>query len=205
MSNVTSLLSNGYYSLNNQSAVSQHSTSTSTLGGTTTPLNNGNSSSANASYALNLSAEALSYLKNLNSNTSASPLTAGGIDSFVLNSSQQKTLNSIIAKYQDAPFTQETFASIQDDMEKAGLSASVLGAQDQARNFNPTQFLIDALNGTSSNSHNGSMLDMFGSISNAGGGSTATSTETKATNFMTSVADAWARISTTAKSAASAS
>lgn len=204
MSNVTSLLSNGYYSLNNQSTASQSSTSASTAHTTTTPVSSGNSSSANASYALNLSAEALSYLKNLNSNTSASPLTAGGIDSFVLNSSQQKTLNIIIAKYQDAPFTQETFASIQDDMEKAGLSASVLGAQDQARSYNPTQFLIDALNGTSSNSHNGSMLDMFGNTSSTGGSSTATSTETKATNFMTSVADAWARISTTAKSAASA-
>ncbi len=187
MSAINSLTSSGYYALNNQNSSNGQSTGNVTLaGGLAEALAMGKSTTGTeeSAYSLDLSADALAYIKSINGTAPAGKSSYSNVTNFVLTRNQQETLNGIIEQYKDAPFTQETFNKIQDALEKAGLSTKTLSAQDSARNFNATKFLLDALNGTTSSSDVGGQ-----------------DTETKSNNFMTSVADQWARISTTAKKA----
>jgi len=103
---------------------------------------------------------------------------------FILSNKQLKTLNDILAKYKDAPFTEETFNKIQADLKQAGLSPEQLSTQEQIKSFNPTQILLDILNGKQS-----------GSIDpNAERKST---TEAKAGNYTQRIIQHWQNISTT--------
>jgi hypothetical protein len=196
MSTITSLQSNGYYSLNNQSSGASSGTAatpgaSTILGGTTTAT-----STAESAYSLDLSPDALAYIKQINGSSAGKASSYASVSNFTLTKDQQTTRDAIIAKYKDAPFTQDTFSQIQDDLNAAGLSPEALGKQDAIRNFNPTKLFLDALNGINSGTDDGSSLF---------GGSTSSSDDealtTKSTNFMTGIADQWARISTKANDA----
>ena len=173
---------------NSTSGTSQQSTlpSLSTILATAdgTDLGNGNTSSGN-SYLLDLSPSAQAYLTNLNSNGSASSqgsATSSNGNGIVLNNDQKAKLDAILAKYKDAPYTDETFQKIQQDMSLAGIAADELAAKNQMRHLNPTLMLLNALAGGD------------GSVGTIGG-SADIATET--TNFMGKVADMWKSISTT--------
>lgn len=144
------------------------------------------------SYTLDLSPGALAYIQELNAqaaeNPSAQPFRANAITGFALTPNQQRTLDDILAKYQDAPFTQETFNLIQDDMNAAGLTAEVFAAQDKARNHNPTLFFFEALSG-------GANMALDNATGNAS--EPSDETDTKMMNFMKSVVASWATLSTT--------
>ena len=70
-------------------------------------------------YRLDLSPEALEYLDK-----------AAG-DRFALTKEQEETLARIVNRHKGAPFNQETFNLIQDELHEAGLSPEKL-AQDDA-------------------------------------------------------------------------
>lgn len=131
-------------------------------------------------YSLNLSQQAQSLLNGGASSSSAN---------FTLTSAQQTTISNILEKYKNAPFTQATFNEIQDDLQSAGVSADQLIAQDETSSFNPTDDLINALNGN------------YNVTTPA---TTASSEQTKASNYLQSIVKEWQSISTTA-SASSAS
>lgn len=205
MSTINNLTSNGYYSLKNQSSNDLLSQT-----GDATPLALANAlgtaktspATTDHSYSLDLSPEALAYIQQLNNaGTAAAPASSKtSLDQFVLNRDQQKMLESIIAKYKDEPFTQATFDQIQDDLKASGLSPETLAAQDKIRSYNPTQFFLDSLNGTATASGNTGFDALFGSDQHS---QTASGTDatTKSNNFMTRVADMWARSSTTVNAA----
>ncbi|MDX2074781.1 MAG: hypothetical protein SFX19_10550 [Alphaproteobacteria bacterium] len=134
------LLNSGYYSLSQSTGASVAASSKNTAQATGASTAAGESLSA---YLLDLSPEAKDYLN--------STLVSSTANSFTLSQSQQKQIDAILQKYKDAPYTQETFEQIQADLQQAGLSPDQLAAQQQAKDFNPTQALIDALNGKEKN------------------------------------------------------
>jgi hypothetical protein len=84
-------------------------------------------------------------------------LTSGGAKgqgSFLLSAQQRQTIADILAKYKDAPYNQDTFNQIQDDLNAAGLGTNTLSMKDQAKSFNPLMVLVNALNGGSTSSSN---------------------------------------------------
>lgn len=109
-------------------------------------LAGGGSSSPGSSnaYDLTLSAQAQQLLAGYSASSASSES-----GSFLLTQEQQDTIASIVQKYKDAPFTQETFESLQQDLQAAGLSAQTLAVKDQVNGFNPTSVLIQAMSGTS--------------------------------------------------------
>lgn len=141
---------------------------------------------ANPTDSVNLSPEAKAYLERMNAIQSVNA-TSGS--TFVLSREQQDLINDIVAKYKDAPYTQETFDAIKADLEKVGLSTKVMAAQDEARNFNPTQFFLDVLNGTDATGSN-ALEQMLGKTDSA-------ASEEKTKNFLADVLSRWQRISTT--------
>lgn len=198
MPGIASLLPGDYYSLDNRSSGNNPA---QVIQSTGLPKLTGNFSAgaaAESAYALDLSPDALTYIKSINGHSAGAPGYYSSVTNFTLSRDQRQTIDAIIARYRDAPFTQETFSRIQNDLKDAGLSPETLALQDSARNFNPTKFLLDALNGTS-----GSDL----ALDSLTGKPSAGDSSGKSVNFMTGVADSWARISSTLgnKQAASAS
>lgn len=125
-------LSNGYYSLPPSGAANNTGKSTAANVQATT------ASPDLSAYLLDLSPEAQNYL---NSNISSSELSTA----FALSQEQQKKIDEIMQKYQNAPYTQETFEQIQADLQLAGLSPDQLAMKEQVKSFNPTQALLEAL------------------------------------------------------------
>lgn len=139
----------------------------------------GSSSYADA-YLLNLSPQARAMM----SGTSASSTNADS--SFQLSSAQQKEIAGIIAKYKDAPFTQETFEAIQKDLQAAGLDTQTLSLKDKVNSFNPTMVLISALNGDYSGSQ--------------GDSTTQADAQTKSSNYLQNIVRQWKSVSSTVES-----
>lgn len=140
-------LKNGYYSLS-------QSGSTTVTTATTNAAKTAAASAANenlSAYLLDLSPQARDYL---NSNA-VSAVSAG----FTLSEPQQNMLDTILQKYKDQPYTQDTFNQIQNDLQQAGLSPDQLAAQQQVKDFSPTQVLIDALSGNKASADNGLQND----------------------------------------------
>lgn len=134
---------------------------------------------------VDLSQQAQNFLAGIGGgNNNTTPAGNG----FILNSADQKKIDDILAKYKDAPFTQDTYNKIQDDLKAAGLSPDLLAAKDMARNLNPTSILLNALNGDD-NSFNFS--DMFNPESE----------QANANQFMQQIMQKWQSISTTAGAA----
>jgi len=94
-------------------------------------------------YQIDLSPAARSYL----SGSNAASSVLGNFDGFTLNQTQKDKIDSIIAKFADAPYTQETFNQIQAELQRAGLSPDQLAVQQQVKDFSTTQMLIEALGG----------------------------------------------------------
>lgn len=133
------------------------------------------------SYLLNLSEEARNYL----ASRQTSEESSSDATSFVLTPAQQKTLETIITKYKDAPFTQESFNAMLDELDKVGLGPEQMAAKDQVKQMNSTALFLNALNGTSN-----------GLTFSASNGEAQSA---KANAYLDSIYDAWEGISTTAK------
>lgn len=139
-------------------------------------------SSDSSAYLLDLSPQARQYLAGLNS-SQPSGNTYDSKSSFILTKEQQQKITEIIDKYKDAPFTQDTFNQIQNDLDAAGMSPDKLAAKENAKNYNPTMVLIDALNGSnaSENGDSGVMNDQ--------------QKQTKTDNFMQQIVSQWKDVS----------
>ncbi|HEU5046793.1 MAG TPA: hypothetical protein VFT64_03025 [Rickettsiales bacterium] len=133
--------------------------------------------SSGSSDILDLSPAAQALLNNTSSGNTQSP---GSSSSFSLTQAQQVQINEIIAKYKDAPMTQETFNKIQNDLEAAGLGADQLSAKDQVSSLNLTSTLLDALNGKN---------DPLSSTSDK-----LSAEQTKANNYMKDVYSLWQQV-----------
>ena len=201
MSTINQLTNNSYYSLNNQSTSNSAATDSATQLKQALAAAQTTGQPADSSYLLNLSAEAQAYIKSLaaaQQTTSSTQQTSqpSNTSSFVLSRAQQKTIDSILAKYKDAPYNEGTFKAIQADLDDAGLSAQTLGAQEMVRSFNATQFLLDALNGTDSSNQSSPLDTLMGN-----GSEDETAISDKYYNFMSNVVDRWKAVSTTAAEA----
>lgn len=135
---------------------------------------------ADSSYSLNLSDEAKKILES--SSNTATTSNDKNLN-YSLTTAQSKTLDDIIEKYKDEPFTQETFNKIQDDLKAAHLGSETLSLLDRMKNFNPIAVLVAALGGASYDPSQQSDSEA--------------EQNTKADNFMKAVFDKWAKISTT--------
>ncbi len=145
------LSSSGYYSLA-QSGSTAVTTSTTNAAKTAAA-----SSAENANlsaYLLDLSPEARDYLNNS---------AVSAVSGFTLSKTQQSAIDAILQKYKDQPYTQDTFNQIQADLQQAGLSPDQLAQQQQVKDFNPTQTLINALSGKESDNS-----DALGLLQNDG-------------------------------------
>lgn len=185
-----SLIPSTYYQLN----TTQNGTSaTGTGNGNTAPTsltqtlvsdldfadNQNNSGNSQNAYSLNLSPTAQMMLGNSATGTTAS-------SNFTLTGEQQTTISNILAKYKDAPFSQSTFDSIQNDLESAGLGADQLLAKDMINSFSSIGSLVNALNGNYSSPDSAA--------------TTLANEQTKASNYMQNIIRQWQSISTTANS-----
>lgn len=175
---------NGYYQLSNlstgsggnpQSAVATNSTSSllQALSGGTAPSSNSNA------YLLDLSPAAQQYL---NGSGGSSPSLSNSATNFTLSAKDKQAITDILTKYKDAPQTQATFNSIQNDLNAAGLGAGQMSQKDKIGNFNATQLLIDALNGKDST---------------VPPGADSSAEQTKSGNYMQQIIKQWQAISTT--------
>ncbi len=152
--------------------------------------------SSSDAYLLDLSPQAQQYLNGVSDPSATSDLLSGlggtsatgdllGNSSFTLTTAQQQQVSAILAKYKDAPYTQDTFNQIQNDLNSAGLGTSILSLEDQVKSFDPSQVLIDALNGTTPDS------------SSLGFGGGAANEQSKSSSYMQSIISQWQNISTT--------
>lgn len=93
-----------------------------------------------ASFLLDISPQAQQYLQGLSLGSSI------GVS---FTAEQQKKISGILEKYKDAPYTQETFDKIQNDLKAAGLGPEMLALLNRIKLFDPGLVLLDTLNGTS--------------------------------------------------------
>jgi hypothetical protein len=171
-----------YYPLTNQqSGASNNSAANPTLSLLNALQGSpGNSASTNSdSYILNLSPAAQQLLSG---NTSSST-SGNGNGNFILSSAEQKAVTAILAKYATAPQTQDTFNKIQDDLKAAGLDPNTLAQKDKINSFNPTETLINALNG-----NNPDLLNNQNS-------STDSTEQTKSSNYLQNIVKQWQNLS----------
>ncbi len=198
MSTINANQAANYYLLNSN-GTSSSSTSTGTSTTNTDPLlaalsatdDSADSSTSDPSsdaYLLNLSSDAQSYLASLGTSGTTATTASGNSDSsdssdgFILSPTQQQQLSDIIAKYKNAPYTQDTFDQMQQDIDDAGLGPDQLNAEQHMRSVNPTQMLIDALNGQS---------DDLSSLTDT------SSDATRSSNYMNGILSQWQNISST--------
>lgn len=177
MSSITGLLGNLYSLTGQQSGTSSGSTSAvNTLSDAMDAIADTVDESSNSqnAYAVSLSPEAQKYLNGAGSSN----------DSFVISPAQQRKIEEIIAKYKDAPFTQETFEAMQQELADAGLGSQQLTLMEKIKSFSPTSILLQALDGTSTPPEE----------------QQATSDDAlqaKANNYLESIVKQWQKISTT--------
>lgn len=178
MTSINTLYSGGYYQLPGQSSAED-----ATKDGKKPSLADvlsGVTNKEESSYTLNLSEEAQRIINQYNSSKNKSAVTD---ESYELNDAQKKTLDDIIAKYKDEPFTQETFNKIQNDLKTERIGADTLSLLDRIKNFNPIAVLVAALNGSS--------------YDPGQQGDSEAEQSAKADNYMKMVFDKWSAISTT--------
>jgi len=194
MTSISTLNNGGYYQLSNPLAgtgTGQAPNATDALLQAMSAASNSsfdNSNSNNDAFLLDLSPEAQGLL-----NGGGAPSTSGlaGLlngGNFALSAKQQEQITAILTKYKDAPYTQDTFNQIQNDLNAAGLGPQLLSMEDQAKSFDPALVLLDALNGTDST------LSL----------SSATDEQDKATAYMQSIISQWKSISSIATTTSAA-
>lgn len=139
---------NGYYQLSKQSGgnVGQSNTAGGGLLRALSPSAN-TLSASNAAYFLDLSPEARQYLEGINNGTISAAPASNNHNGFWLTQEQQKQITGILLQYRDAPFDQDSFNAIQNDLDAAGLGPEKLAMLESARIYNPTMVLIKSLNG----------------------------------------------------------
>ena len=172
--------SNAYYQLFGQQSAAQPASSSSLVNALTQADNP--TTNENDAYSVDLSPQAQAYLNSQKS--TSTPTTSGSASlkaNFNLTPAQQKQIDDILAKYKDAPYTQDTFKQIQSDLKAAHLDSDQLSLMDKLKSFNSTQVLIGYLNGVEAAPVN----DLSGE-------------KDKATNYTQSIMDQWKHISTTA-------
>lgn len=191
MSNINGLTSGHFYQLSDPSQSANNAT-TSASGASPAPIlaapssgkDTASGNGGSSSYLLNLSKEAQDYIASLSAAAgTTSSSTGSGDEKFVLSAKQQATINSILANYKDAPYTQETYQAIQSDLADAGLSTDALAAKEKVRSINPTQMFLTMLNGGDSKS-------VLPAVSDE-------SLKKKSDNYMDSIIDQWSKMSTT--------
>jgi hypothetical protein len=187
MSSINTNLSGGYYQLNGSSGNSTQANKSANIALATLLQATGDNNQAvnNSAYLLDLSPEAQKYLAGSQQSTASSTL-GGGTQSFTLNSKQREEISAVLLKYKDAPFTQETYNKIQDELTSRGLSGQQLSMIDKATSFNPTQILVGALTGKGTQDSD----------------PTGANAQAKVDNYMQQILGQWKNISTTADDAA---
>lgn len=171
-----------------QSSLTSHNSSSSAASVTQSLINalqnsgSTSGSSNSGSDILDLSPAAQQLLNNASSGSTQS---STGSSSFTLTAAQQQQVKDIIAKYKDAPMTQDTFNKIQNDLEAAGLGADQLSAKDQLSSFNLTSTLLDALSGK-----NNPLTSASDKLS---------AEQTKANNYMKDVYSLWQQTANSAQ------
>jgi hypothetical protein len=183
----------GYYQLSNLlssgsgSSASTSATSLDSLVQSLLSSGSGASNNTNA-YLLDLSPEAQQIL-----GTGATGTTSadGSSTRFVLTQAQQTAIENILEKFKGDPLTQDTFDQIQSALAAAGLSPQQLGAQDQIASFNPTNVLLEALSGN------------YTSIETPG--ASASTEQTKETNYLQSIVSLWKSENSTTSSGSGSS
>lgn len=183
----TQLSHSGYYQLNSSGAGSGNTSGASGAASTSALRNAGVNAVSSASgfsdaVLLDLSPAAKQYLSGLSAQAATTQGNGNTSTDFVLSAQQKEALSSILDKYKDAPYTQDTFDQIQNDLQKAGIGPDQLSAKERVSSFSATAVLVDALNG--------------------GNGSTPGSTpvsdadlKTKSANYMQDVIAQWKKIS----------
>lgn len=210
---IASLANNGYYQLSNPSggtSTTNVNPTSSLLQALNATDGSSSGSADNSAFLLDLSPQAQQLLNGTNSSTDSTASLAGalsgtdgtslasllggggasstgslfgGNSNFSLTADQKQAISNILAKYKDAPYTQATFNNIQNDLAAAGLSPSLLSMQDQAKSFDPAIVLLDALNGTTTDT--GALF-----------GTNPQGEQTKQTNYMQGIIQQWQSIST---------
>ncbi len=181
MSTINNLGNSGYYQLSNPNGGQTGGTSGSGQTGSTQALiqalsgdTNSNNTNSNDAYLLNLSPQAKQYLSN----------TANGTNqSFILSDKQKQTITDILTKYKDAPYNQDTFNKIQNDLNAAGLSTTTLSLLDKSKSFSATSVLISALNGG------------IASGADVGGVPSDTEEQTKSSSYIQNIISQWKNLS----------
>ena len=181
MSTINNLGNSGYYQLSNPTGGQAGGTSGSGQTGSTQALiqalsgdTNSNNANSNDAYLLSLSPQAKQYLSN----------TANGTNqSFILSDKQKQTITDILTKYKDAPYNQDTFNKIQNDLNAAGLSTTTLSLLDKSKSFSATSVLISALNGG------------IASGADAGGVPSETEEQTKSSSYIQNIISQWKNLS----------
>lgn len=140
----------------------------------------GTQNNSDSAYSLSLSPEAQQLLGGSSSSSSSS---------FTLTDAQQKTVEGILEQFANQPMTQATYDQIQQALQKAGLSANQLMAQDEINSVSPST-LIDDLNGNT----NTSLINPATVVSNE---------MSKADNYMQSIVQEWQSLSNAATSSGS--
>lgn len=100
---------------------------------------------ADSAYMLDLSPQAREYLIGLQSKKTE-PAVAES-QGFTLNRKERLALASLLEGFKDAPYSQDTFDAIQDELHKQGLGPQQMGAKYRASSFSTTAALVDALSG----------------------------------------------------------
>jgi hypothetical protein len=179
MTSINNFGNSGYYQLTQSGGGAGGANQSGTAGAQVRAAANRNAiptGDNNAAYLLNLSPQAQQYLSGSRS----------AQQSFQLSRQQQQAVDAIIAQYKDAPFNQETFNRIQDDLNEAGLGVETLKMLDKAKHFNATSVLISALTG----GKGGAEADGFVSDSESAG---------KADGYLQTIVSQWKNLVATAK------
>jgi hypothetical protein len=174
---IISSLPGSHYSLNDELDKTQTTRTTVTA---STPV--ASPASTAIGDSVTLSAEAQAYLAKM---TQAKAADASQAAHFTLTERQQDHISAILARYADAPFTQDTYNAIQYDLAAEGLSPDQLALREQVFAFSAVQSFMDALNGVASGSDSFSLP-----------GAQATD-PVKAENYMKAIVEEWASISST--------
>lgn len=138
-----------YYRLNQSGGAGVNARSSRSASPVSVLLGNGSEIntawSGNSAYQLDLSPAAQQYLSQVNSQNQLA--TKIGDQGFILSSKQRTIISEVVARFADAPYTQETFDLIQDALQQEGVGPNQLSAKYRASSFNSTATLIDALSG----------------------------------------------------------
>src|SRR3954465_10751269 len=86
--------------------------------------NNGATGSGDDAFLLDLSPQAQQILSGINGGAFTGDPLSGFNNNFFLSGKQQDQVTAILDKYKDAPYTQDTFNQIQNDLEAAGLGTT---------------------------------------------------------------------------------